>query len=93
MNNIAKSLKPEEYFIDEQPYYEAVGSNIEIFLTAYKQQIPVLLKGPTGCGKTRLMEHIAWRLKKSLITASCPDDLTASDLVDRFLISGVKQPG
>ena len=88
MNDIAKSLKPEEYFIDEEPYYEAVGSEIDIFLAAYKQQIPVLLKGPTGCGKTRFMEHMAWRLKKALITVSCHDDLTASDLVGRFLISG-----
>ena len=88
MNDIARSLKPEEYFIDKEPYYEAVGSEIDIFLAAYKQKIPVLLKGPTGCGKTRFMEHMAWRLKKALITVSCHDDLTASDLVGRFLISG-----
>jgi len=88
MNDIAKSLKPEECFITEEPYYEPIGSEIDIFLAAYQQQIPVLLKGPTGCGKTRFMEHMAWRLKKALITVSCHDDLTASDLVGRFLISG-----
>jgi len=88
MNDIARSLKPEECFISEEPYYEATGSEIDIFLAAYKQKIPVLLKGPTGCGKTRFMEHMAWRLKKALITVSCHDDLTASDLVGRFLISG-----
>ncbi len=88
MNDIAKSLKPEECFITEEPYYEAIGSEIDIFLAAYKQKIPILLKGPTGCGKTRFMEHMAWRLKKALITVSCHDDLTASDLVGRFLISG-----
>lgn len=84
----AKVLKPEEYFIENEPYYEPVGEEIDVFNAAYKQQIPVLLKGPTGCGKTRFMEHMAWRLKKPLITVSCHDDLTASDLVGRFLISG-----
>lgn len=83
-----KVLKPEEYFIENEPYYQPVGEEIEVFVAAYKQKIPVLLKGPTGCGKTRFMEHMAWRLKKPLITVSCHDDLTASDLVGRFLISG-----
>jgi len=81
-------LKPEEYFITEEPYYESVGNEIEVFEAAYANQLPVLLKGPTGCGKTRFMEHMAWRLKRPLITVSCHDDLTASDLVGRFLISG-----
>jgi nitric oxide reductase NorQ protein len=84
----ASVVKPEEYFIKDEPYYEAVGEEIEVFLAAYQQQIPVLLKGPTGCGKTRFMEHMAWRLQKPLITVSCHDDLTASDLVGRFLVSG-----
>jgi len=88
MNDQARALKPEENIIEDEPYYEPVSSEIEIFLAAYKQQIPVLLKGPTGCGKTRFMEHMAWHLKKPLITVSCHDDLTASDLVGRFLISG-----
>jgi len=83
-----RALKPEEHFIKEEPYYEPIGEEIEVFLAAHKQQIPILLKGPTGCGKTRFMEHMAWRLKKPLITVSCHDDLTASDLVGRFLISG-----
>jgi nitric oxide reductase NorQ protein len=84
----AQVLKPEEYFISEEPYYETVGNEIEVFQAAYANQLPVLLKGPTGCGKTRFMEHMAWRLKRPLITVSCHDDLTASDLVGRFLISG-----
>jgi len=84
----AQVLKPEEYFITEEPYYESVGNEIEVFEAAYANQLPVLLKGPTGCGKTRFMEHMAWRLKRPLITVSCHDDLTASDLVGRFLISG-----
>ncbi|HHJ15055.1 MAG TPA: CbbQ/NirQ/NorQ/GpvN family protein [Gammaproteobacteria bacterium] len=84
----AQVLKPEEYFITEEPYYEPVGNEIQVFEAAYANQLPVLLKGPTGCGKTRFMEHMAWRLKRPLITVSCHDDLTASDLVGRFLIRG-----
>jgi nitric oxide reductase NorQ protein len=84
----AQVLKPEEYFIAEEPYYETVGNEIGVFEAAYRNQLPVLLKGPTGCGKTRFMEHMAWRLNRPLITVSCHDDLTASDLVGRFLIRG-----
>ncbi len=83
-----KALKPEEYFIEDEPYYQPVGDEIPIFEAAWRQSLPVLLKGPTGCGKTRFMEHMAWRLKRPLITVSCHDDLTASDLVGRFLVSG-----
>ena len=82
------TFKPEEYFIRDEPYYQPIGEKIEIFLAAYQQQLPILLKGPTGCGKTRFMEHMAWRLQKPFITVSCHDDLTASDLVGRFLVSG-----
>jgi len=84
----AQVIKPEEYFVTEEPYYEPVGNEIEVFGAAYANQLPVLLKGPTGCGKTRFMEHMAWRLKRPLITVSCHDDLPASDLVGRFLIRG-----
>jgi nitric oxide reductase NorQ protein len=81
-------LKPEEYYIEDEPYYEPVGDEIAVFEAAYLNRLPVLLKGPTGCGKTRFMEHMAWRLKRPLITVSCHDDLTASDLVGRFLVKG-----
>jgi nitric oxide reductase NorQ protein len=84
----SRALKTEEYFIETEPYYEPIGDEIEIFESAYRQKLPVLLKGPTGCGKTRFIEHMSWRLKKSLITVSCHDDLTASDLVGRYLIRG-----
>jgi nitric oxide reductase NorQ protein len=79
-------LKPEEYYFEKEPYYEQVNDEIAVFEAAYRNQLPVLLKGPTGCGKTRFMEHMAWRLKRPLITVSCHDDLTASDLVGRFLV-------
>jgi nitric oxide reductase NorQ protein len=84
----AKTYKPEEYFVEKEPYYEPVSDEIEVFEAAYKNQLPVLLKGPTGCGKTRFMEYMGWRIKRPLITVSCHDDLTASDLVGRYLVSG-----
>jgi nitric oxide reductase NorQ protein len=82
-----RTLKPEEYFITEEPYYEPVGDEVTVFEAAYRNELPLLLKGPTGCGKTRFMEHMAWRLQRPLITVSCHDDLTASDLVGRYLVT------
>jgi nitric oxide reductase NorQ protein len=78
----------EAYYIEQQPYYEPVGEEIAIFEAAWRNGLPVLLKGPTGCGKTRFMEYMAWRLERPLVTVSCHDDLTASDLVGRYLIKG-----
>ena len=80
-------LQPEARLIENEPYYEPVRDEVALFEAAYASQIPVLLKGPTGCGKTRFMEYMAWRLKRPLITVSCHDDLTASDLVGRYLIT------
>jgi len=82
-----QAIAPEHY-IREQPYYEASGDEVGIFEAAYRNRLPVLLKGPTGCGKTRFMEYMAWRLNRPLITVSCHDDLTASDLVGRYLVKG-----
>jgi nitric oxide reductase NorQ protein len=84
----AQVLKIEEYLIQNEPYYQPVGDEIGVFDAAFRHTLPLLLKGPTGCGKTRFMEHMAWRLKRPLITVSCHDDLTASDLVGRYLIMG-----
>jgi nitric oxide reductase NorQ protein len=84
----AQVLRTEEFIIEHEPYYQPVGDEIAVFEAAYQQKLPVLLKGPTGCGKTRFMEHMAWRLKRPLITVSCHDDLTASDLVGRYLVKG-----
>lgn len=83
----AKPLPTEARLIREEPYYEAVGNEIALFEAAYASTLPVLLKGPTGCGKTRFIEHMAWRLQRPLITVSCHDDLTAADLVGRYLIT------
>ncbi|NOR51356.1 MAG: AAA domain-containing protein [Gammaproteobacteria bacterium] len=78
----------DAFLIKEEPYYAPVGDEITIFESAFRNRLPVLLKGPTGCGKTRFMEYMAWRLHRPLVTVSCHDDLTASDLVGRFLIRG-----
>ena len=84
----AQTLKLDEYRIDNEPYYQPTGEEVAIFEAAWRNGLPVLLKGPTGCGKTRFMEYMAWRLKRPLITVSCHDDLTASDLVGRYLVKG-----
>ena len=68
------------------PYYRPIGNEITLFEYAYRQQLPVLIKGPTGCGKTRFVSYMAARLGRSLYTVACHDDLTAADLVGRYLI-------
>jgi nitric oxide reductase NorQ protein len=69
-----------------EPFYVASGDEVEIFAQCHARNLAVMLKGPTGCGKTRFVEHMAWRLGRPLVTISCHDDLTASDLIGRFLI-------
>jgi nitric oxide reductase NorQ protein len=81
-------LAIEEYRAVEEPYYLAVAREIELFEAAYSTRLPVMLKGPTGSGKTRFVEHMAWRLKRPLITVACHEDLSATDLVGRFLLEG-----
>jgi nitric oxide reductase NorQ protein len=85
---LSKELPVDEYLITEEPYYVPVGNEVEIFIAAYRNKLPVNLKGPTGCGKTRFMEYMAWKLQRPLITIACHEDLTATDLVGRFLIKG-----
>ena len=77
-----------QYMVTEEPYYRPVADEVDMYEAAYSVRMPIMLKGPTGCGKTRFMEHMAWRLKRPLITVSCHDDLTASDLVGRYLVTG-----
>ena len=71
----------------EVPYYQPTGQECELFEEAWKQHLPMLIKGPTGCGKTRFVAHMAARLKLPLFTVSCHDDLTAADLIGRHLIT------
>jgi nitric oxide reductase NorQ protein len=63
---------------------------VEVFSACHARGLPVMLKGPTGCGKTRFVEHMAWRLGKPLVTIACHDDLSASDLTGRWLIRGAE---
>ena len=72
--------------IEGEPYYLPVGDEVAAFEAAYRNRLPVMLKGPTGCGKTRFVRHMAHRLGRPLISVACHDDLTASDLVGRYLI-------
>ncbi len=98
----------EEYVISDEPYYLPLADEVEIFEAAYHQRVPVLLKGPTGTGKTRFVEHMSWRLGQQLtvakpsskvdasangspeslplVTVACHEDLTASDLIGRYLL-------
>ena len=75
-----------QYQVTQEPYYRTVSNEVELYEAAYSARMPVMLKGPTGCGKSRFVEHMAWKLKKPLITVACNEDMTASDLVGRFLL-------
>jgi nitric oxide reductase NorQ protein len=76
----------DQYRIKTEPYYEPVGNELELYSSAYEVRMPMMIKGPTGCGKSRFVEHMAWKLGKPLITVACNEDMTASDLVGRFLL-------
>ncbi|MET0677633.1 MAG: CbbQ/NirQ/NorQ/GpvN family protein [Bradyrhizobium sp.] len=76
----------DTYRIVAEPYYEPQAAEIDIFTAAYHERLPVMLKGPTGCGKTRFVEHMAWRLGKPLITVAAHEDMTAADLAGRYLL-------
>ena len=76
----------EQYRVAKQPYYRTVGDEVELFEAAYSVRMPMMLKGPTGCGKTRFVEYMAHKLDRPLITVACNEDMTASDLVGRFLL-------
>ena len=95
MKTAATRLRGVEHDIIQQPkasdvapYYEPQGNEVAIFEAAYRKRLPVMLKGPTGCGNTRFLEHMAFVLKRPLVTVSCHEDLTSSDLVGRFLLEG-----
>jgi nitric oxide reductase NorQ protein len=78
----------EQYKAASEPFYLPIRSEVELFESAYHAKLPVMLKGPTGCGKTRFVEHMAWRMGRPLITVACHEDLSATDLVGRFLLEG-----
>ena len=89
----------EEFSVQDEPFYVPVADEIELFEAAYSQKLPILFKGPTGCGKTRFIEHMSWRLQQhkrqrenneesemALVTIACDEELTSSDLVGRYLL-------
>jgi len=83
-----RELEIDQYRLQQEPYYAEVNGEIGLFTIAAQSRMPVMLKGPTGCGKTRFVQHMAYRLKRPLITVACHEDLTASDLVGRYLLKG-----
>ncbi|MFN3984783.1 MAG: CbbQ/NirQ/NorQ/GpvN family protein [Rhodocyclaceae bacterium] len=80
------SIDIDQYQIRREPWYRPVGNEVAKFEAAYAARMPVMLKGPTGCGKSRFVEYMAWKLGRPLITVACNEDMTASDLVGRFLL-------
>ncbi len=85
---LTKEQSIDKYRITREPYYLSIKDEVSIFETAYKAKLPVMLKGPTGCGKTRFVEAMAYRLGRPLITVACHEDLSATDLVGRYLLEG-----
>lgn len=74
------------YRVTQEPYYRSVGDEVDMYEAAYEIRMPMMLKGPTGCGKTRFVEYMAWKLGRPLVTVSCNEDMTASDLLGRYLL-------
>ena len=85
-----RQLTPDvdAYLQKREPYYRPVADEVTLFEHAWKARLPVLLKGPTGCGKTRFVSHMAWKLGRPLVTVACHEDLSASDLLGRYLLTG-----
>jgi nitric oxide reductase NorQ protein len=88
MTTQGRELDIGHYRITQEPFYAEVRGEIGLFTIAANSKMPVMLKGPTGCGKTRFVQHMAYRLGRPLITVACHEDLTASDLVGRYLLKG-----
>ena len=83
---MSNSVDIEQYKIKDEPYYEPVANELVLYQSAYEVRMPLMIKGPTGCGKSRFVEYMAFKLGKPLITVACNEDMTASDLVGRFLL-------
>jgi nitric oxide reductase NorQ protein len=89
MKSLALAADPlAAYRIPSEPFYQPCGDELALFAAAHGRRLPMLLKGPTGCGKTRFVEHMAWRLQCPLITVACHEDLSAGDLIGRWLLDG-----
>jgi nitric oxide reductase NorQ protein len=75
-----------QYQVKAEPFYQPQGDEVAIYEAAYASRLPMMIKGPTGCGKSRFVEYMAWKLGRPLITVACNEDMTASDLVGRYLL-------
>lgn len=84
----AREVDMTQYRILQEPFYAEVCGEIGLFTIAAQRKLPVMLKGPTGCGKSRFVQYMAYKLGRPLITVACHEDLTASDLVGRYLLKG-----
>ncbi|MDT8451135.1 MAG: CbbQ/NirQ/NorQ/GpvN family protein [Gammaproteobacteria bacterium] len=80
------SVDKDQYLISTEPFYEVQGDEVALYEAAYEARLPMMVKGPTGCGKSRFIEYMAWKLNRPLITVACNEDMTASDLVGRYLL-------
>ena len=76
----------DQYKVHKEPFYQQQSNEVALYEAAYAARLPVMVKGPTGCGKSRFIEYMAWKLNKPLITVACNEDMTASDLVGRYLL-------
>ncbi|MBU2640798.1 MAG: CbbQ/NirQ/NorQ/GpvN family protein [Gammaproteobacteria bacterium] len=76
----------DQYKIQQEPFYQQQKNEVALYEAAHRNRLPVMVKGPTGCGKSRFIEYMAWKLGKPLITVACNEDMTASDLVGRYLL-------
>lgn len=76
----------DQYRVINEPFYQAQANEVALYEAAYHARLPVMVKGPTGCGKSRFIEYMAWKLDKPLITVACNEDMTASDLLGRYLL-------
>ncbi len=76
----------DQYLVSKEPFYQPQTNEVALYEAAYAARLPVMVKGPTGCGKSRFVEYMAWKLGKPLITVACNEDMTASDLVGRYLL-------
>ena len=85
-----ESNQTENYLPVNKPYYKATAKEIVVFEHAFKNRLPVLLKGPTGTGKTRFIEFMSHELKKPLITISCHEETSSTDLIGRYIIKGAE---
>ena len=79
-------IDKEQYKVHKEPFYQQQKDEVTLYEAAYRNRLPVMVKGPTGCGKSRFVEYMAWKLNKPLITVACNEDMTASDLVGRYLL-------